>query len=111
MSATDDEDLLKHQLELLSNIDGAVNEFIWNGDNWRSTVYLKFNFHKNYMVSCLWHSLAKMMEFVEYAVWFVAYGVLHAVYFAFGFTCVMWVAFIIHLCFNRLLRWPIARGK
>ena len=32
MSATDDEDLLKLQLELLSRIDGTVNELIWNGE-------------------------------------------------------------------------------
>ena len=88
---------------MLSKLDDAVSQFMWEDGNWRNTLRLKFNHHKNYMMSCVQYFLAEMMGFVVKAAWFVVHGVLYAMYFALGFTCVMWVMFIIHLCFNRLM--------
>jgi len=106
----ENEDVLILKLEMINKLDETVNRFIWEGGNWKNTLQLKFHHHKDYMVSVLWYSSNEMVRFMGKALWCMVYVIWNTIYFAFAFTCVMWVLFIMHLVFNRLMEMAYSEG-
>jgi len=93
---------LKLQLELISNFQETVDEFVWT-KSWQETLRLKAYYHKERLVNGVWYTLVKIMDIIVHVVSFIVFGIYYVVYFALAFTVRMWSLFLLYICLNRLM--------